>query len=120
MLENKNREIGSIGEKIAEKYLLSIGAKILERNYTIRGGEIDLIAEIDETIIFVEVKLRRSEQFGSIYESITRSKQRFLSRAASVYLQTHHLTDRFARFDAILICPDGKIDHIERAFDYIG
>ncbi len=120
MQENKHRQIGDIGEKIAEKYLLSIGAKILERNYTIRGGEIDLIAEIGETIVFVEVKLRRSEQFGSIYESIPRSKQRFLSRAAAVYLQTHHLTDRFARFDAVLIRPDGKIDHIERAFDYVG
>ncbi len=114
------RQIGNIGEAIAEKYLLSIGARILERGYTIRGGEIDLIAELGETIVFVEVKLRRSERFGSIYESITRSKQKFLSRAACVYLQTHHLTDRFARFDAILIRPDGEIDHIERAFDYIG
>jgi putative endonuclease len=114
------RDVGNVGEKIAEKYLLKKGAKILARNYTIRGGEIDLIAEIGETIVFVEVKLRSSDRFGSVYEAIPRSKQRFLSRAAKIYLQTHHLTDRFARFDAILIRPDGKIDHIERAFDYVG
>jgi putative endonuclease len=114
------RDVGNVGEKIAEKYLLKKGAKILARNYTIRGGEIDLIAEIGETIVFVEVKLRRSEKYGSVYESITPSKQRFLCRAAKTYLQQNGLTERFARFDAVLILPDGTIDHIERAFDYIG
>ena len=54
------RSVGDVGEAIAEKYLISKGAKILARNYTIRGGEIDLIAELNETILFVEVKLRRS------------------------------------------------------------
>ena len=55
------------------------------------------------------------------YESITPAKQKHLSRAAKIYLQKNGLLDkRFARFDAILILPDGTIDHIERAFDYIG
>ena len=114
------REIGDAGERIAEKYLIAKGARILEQNYTIRGGEIDLIAELGDTIIFVEVKLRRSEKYGSVYESISRSKQKYLSRAAQSYIQLHGLGERFARFDAILILPDGRIDHIERAFDYIG
>lgn len=115
------RSIGDIGEGIAEKYLLSIGAKILARNYTVRGGEIDLIAQLNDTILFVEVKLRRSDLFGSAYEAITPSKQSHISRAAKIYLQKNGLLDRcFARFDAILILPDGTIDHIERAFDYIG
>ena len=115
------RSIGDIGEGIAEKYLISIGAKILARNYTIRGGEIDLIAQLNDTILFVEVKLRRSDLFGSAYEAITPAKQKHLCRAAKIYLQKNNLLDRcFARFDAILILPDGTIDHIERAFDYIG
>ncbi len=115
------RYVGDVGEKIAEKYLIAKGAKILARNYTIRGGEIDLIAELNDTILFVEVKLRKTDQYGSIYESIPRSKQRHLSHAARVYMDINGLTDRkFARFDAILILPDGVIDHIERAFDYIG
>ena len=113
------RSIGDVGEGIAEKYLVSRGARILARNYTIRGGEIDLIAELNDTILFVEVKLRRSEKYGSIYESIPLSKQRHLSFAARVYLQKNHLLDRNARFDAIFILPDGTIDHIERAFDCI-
>ena len=115
------RSIGDIGEGIAEKYLISIGAKILARNYTIRGGEIDLIAQLNDTILFVEVKLRRSDLFGSAYEAITPAKQKHLCRAAKIYLQKNNLLDRcFARFDAILILPDGTIDHIERACDYIG
>ena len=115
------RAVGDVGESIAEKYLVSKGARILARNYTVRGGEIDLIAELDDTILFVEVKLRRSDRFGSAYEAITPAKQRRLSFAAKVYLQKNGLWDRkFARFDAILILPDGTVDHIERAFDYIG
>lgn len=115
------RSIGDVGEAIAEKYLLSKGAKILARNYTVRGGEIDLIAELNDTILFVEVKLRRSDTFGSAYEAITPAKQKHIARAAKIYLQKNGLLDkRFARFDAILILPDGTIDHIERAFDYIG
>ncbi len=115
------RGIGDIGEGIAEKYLVSKGARILARNYVIRGGEIDLIAELNDTILFVEVKLRRSEAFGSVYESITPAKQRNISRAAKIYLQKNGLLDRkFARFDAIFISPDGTVDHIERAFDFVG
>lgn len=114
------RSVGDLGEKIAEKYLISIGAKILAHNYTVRGGEIDLIAQLDDTILFVEVKLRRSDRFGSAYESITLAKQKRLSFAAKTYLQKNNLLDRcFARFDAILILPDGTVDHIKRAFDYI-
>ena len=113
------RSIGDVGESIAEKYLISKGAYIIDRNYTIRGGEIDLIAELDGVILFVEVKLRRSDKYGSAYESIPPAKQRHLSFAAKVYLQKNHLLDRNARFDAILILPDGTVDHIERAFDCV-
>lgn len=114
------RAIGNVGEEIAEKYLIAKGAKILDRNYTIRGGEIDLIAELNDTLLFVEVKLRRSNAFGSAYESITQAKQKRLSRAAKVYLQKNNLLDqKLARFDAILILPDGTVDHIERAFDFV-
>ncbi len=113
------RSVGDVGEGIAEKYLIAKGARILARNYAIRGGEIDLIAELDDTILFVEVKLRRSDAFGSAYEAIPPAKQRHICHAARVYLQKNRLTDRFARFDAILILPGGTVDHIERAFDYI-
>ncbi len=111
------REIGNTGEKIAEAYLKNRGARILAKNFAVRGGEIDLIAELEGTVVFVEVKLRGNERFGSVYESITPAKQKHICRAAHVYLQRNGLTERFARYDAILIDPEGNIDHIERAFD---
>lgn len=110
------RSIGRTGEQIAEKYLTEVkGARLLERNYTVRGGEIDLIAEMDGVIIFVEVKLRTH---GYLHESITPTKQKRLSKAALIYLQRHGLLERTARFDAILIQFPDSIEYIERAFDF--
>jgi len=111
------REVGRIGEQLAEKYLVERRhARILARNFTVRGGEIDLIAEIGEVIVFVEVKLRTH---GGAHEAIGYTKQKRLSRAALVYLQRHHLLERTSRFDAILIQPPDGVEHIERAFDFI-
>lgn len=111
------RTMGDEGEGIAESYLISRGARILQRNYAVRGGEIDIIAELDGVILFVEVKLRAQVRYGSVYESIPPAKQKKICQAARTYLQQNGLTDRFARFDAILVGPTGEIDHIERAFD---
>lgn len=112
------RSIGRIGEDIAVKYLTECkGARILSRNFTVRGGEIDIVAEIGEVIAFVEVKLRtRSDP----HESIGYTKQKRLSKAALIYIQRHGLEDRIARFDALLIRLPDEIEYIERAFDYIG
>ena len=111
------REIGRVGEQMAEKYLVEQKhARILERNFTVRGGEIDLIAEIDGVIAFIEVKLRAH---GNAHEAIGYTKQKRLSRAALIYLQRHHLLDQTSRFDAVLIEPPDGIEYIERAFDYI-
>ena len=111
------REIGRLGEQMAEKYLVEQKhARILDRNFTVRGGEIDLIAEIDGVIAFVEVKLRTR---GDAHEAIGYTKQKRLSHAALVYLQRHHLLDQTSRFDAVLIQPPDSIEYIERAFDFI-
>ena len=109
------REIGRAGERMAEKYLVERKrARILARNYTVRGGEIDLVAEIDGVIAFVEVKLRTHTD---AHEAIGYIKQKRLSRAALVYLQKNGLLDRTSRFDAVLIEGD-RIEYIERAFDF--
>ncbi len=111
------REIGRIGEAMAEKYLVEKKhARILAKNFTVRGGEIDIIAEIDGVIAFVEVKLRTH---GDAHEAIGYTKQKRLSRAALFYLQRNHLLDCTSRFDAILIQPPDGIEYIERAFDFI-
>ena len=107
------REVGRVGEDIAEKFLVEQkGARILARNYAVRGGEIDIIAEIGEVIAFVEVKLRTH---GDAHDAIGYTKQKRLCRAALVY----HLLERTSRFDAILIQPPEGIEYIERAFDFI-
>ena len=76
---------GDIGEELACKYLLQNGYKILERNFRIRGGEIDVIALDGETLAYIEVKTRTSYQFGRPEESITLRKLKFLERAAKFY-----------------------------------
>ena len=76
---------GDIGEELACKYLLQNGYKILERNFRIRGGEIDVIALDGETLAYIEVKTRTSYQFGRPEESITLRKLKFLERAAKFW-----------------------------------
>ena len=111
------RAVGRIGEDIAVKYLVERkNARILARNFTVRGGEIDIVAEIGDVIAFVEVKLRLS---SDPHEAIGYTKQKRLSKAAAIYLQKNGLTERFSRFDALLILPDGSIEYIEQAFEYI-
>ena len=76
---------GDIGEELACEYLLQNGYKILERNFRIRGGEIDIVAFDGETLVYIEVKTRTSYQFGRPEESITLRKLKFLERAAKFF-----------------------------------
>ena len=69
------KELGIHGERTAEKHLRSLGYRILDRNWRWRKGELDLVAEQEEQIVFVEVKARRSQLYGSPEEAITRSKR---------------------------------------------
>ena len=77
---------GDIGEELACEYIIKNGYKILERNFRIRGVEIDIIALDGETLVYVEVKTRTSYQFGKPEESITFRKLKFLERAAKFWL----------------------------------
>lgn len=112
-----SRKLGNKGEKIAESYLKSCGYEILERNFYIRGGEIDLITKKDDQIVFVEVKTRTNENYGSIYEQITEKKQKFLINAAVNYLNKKNLDNVDWRIDAVFIMIDNdfKLEHIKNA-----
>lgn len=86
-MPDSKRTIGSRGEQIAMEYLQTKGYRLVERNFFIRGGEIDLICErSDGKLAFVEVKYRRDDRYGKPYESVTRTKIRHLSKTIQLYL----------------------------------
>ncbi len=95
--------IGKHGEDLACKYLEQNGYKILERNYRIRGGEIDIVAKDGEYLVFVEVKTRWSHEFGLPAESVTGWKIRHLLKAANFYLMKINWGDGPYRLDFVSI-----------------
>lgn len=95
--------IGNQGEDIACKYLQKLGYKILERNYRIRGGEIDIVAKDKEYLAFIEVKTRYSHDYGLPAESITSWKIKHLLKTAQFYLQKIQWGDDPYRLDFISI-----------------
>ena len=94
--------------------------RIIARNFRDKTGEIDIIAQDGETVVFVEVKTRRSDRYGSPEESVTVSKQKQIIRVAGSFLSKHALIDAPIRFDVIAIrmATEGpEINHIVAAFD---
>lgn len=109
------RDKGKEKEKVAERFLRKKGYKIIERNYTKRTGEIDIIAKKDNTLIFVEV---RSLEKGSIdpIETINLKKRQKIIKTAKMYLLEHpEFAEYDIRFDFVGIHND-EIKHIENAF----
>lgn len=111
------RDMGRTGEEIAARFLEKQGATIIARNFTVRGGEIDLIAEREGIVHFVEVKLRNHFAFGRGAEAVTAEKQRRICRAAVRFLAQRGWQERFCRFDVIEICLPDELRYIERAFE---
>jgi putative endonuclease len=100
---NKRQQFGKKSEDIAAKYLKKNGYKILQQNYRTKLGEIDIIAKDKDTIVFVEVKARRSLQFGNPKWAVTPKKQRKISMVALYYLKSAKLSHARARFDVVCI-----------------
>lgn len=112
-----SRSIGNAAEQAAVDYLLAQGYTILARNFTIRGAEVDIIAEAGGVIAFVEVKYRKSAQSMRPRESITHAKRKRISMAALRWMQQHDLPDAPARFDVLEVTPFG-MEHLPAAFDF--
>lgn len=112
---------GEWGERKAANYLRLKGYRILERNYSCRMGEVDIIASKGEFVVFVEVKLRKNADFAQAREFVTRSKQSRIITTAQIWLSQNE-TELQPRFDVIEIyAPEGiarrvHIEHIEDAF----
>ena len=122
-LPSDNTSVGSLGEEIASSHLTACGYRILERNFRCRGGEVDIIArdQVDNSLVFIEVKTRRGLTYGVPQLAVTPFKQRQISKAALTWLSKNRLHDTNARFDviAILLHTDAahSIEHIKNAFE---
>ena len=114
---------GRMGEDAAVLYLKKQGYKILEQNYRTKSGEIDIIAKDGEDLVFVEVKTRSSEQFGTPAEAVTYYKKQSMVNSAKWYIAKYP-TELNIRFDIVEVFGtfDGsgfeceKINHIKQAF----
>ena len=114
------RTKGAIGEDLAVKYLKKLGYKIVERNYNCQFGEIDIIATHNNYYIFVEVKSRKSTDFGMPRYAVNVRKQQTIVSCAKWWLATNQLMGKFVRFDVVEIVGE-DVNVIQNAFsaDYI-
>lgn len=111
--------LGDRAENLALKYLKRQGLTLRERNFNSRYGEIDLIMQHGEYLVFVEVRYRKNQSFGGALESVDARKQGKLRRAAEFYLLKYKLGDSACRFD--ILCIAGSLSNpefqwIENAF----
>lgn len=113
-----NRQVGSVGEKAAENYLLKKGYKIISRNLTTRFGEIDLIARDHDILVFVEIKTKKGVDFGPPEEMFTKSKYEKVKRMATTYLEGREVP---CRIDMVAVVLDSgnfpiSINHYENVY----
>ena len=113
MSSNRRQTLGELGETLACDELQRRGYAILERRYRTRYGEIDIVARHGEVLVFVEVKARAGDAFGSGAEAVTPYKQRRVARMAADFLVRRRLQDRPCRFDVVSVAMGEERPRIE-------
>ncbi len=117
---DQTKNLGRWGEDRAAAFLEANGLKILKRNFRLgQVGEIDIVAEEGDTLVFVEVKTQSTEAMGEAMSWVTPKKQRQLGRVAQAYLSINQIQNRACRFDVIGVARRGsavEIKHIPNAF----
>ena len=112
-----NRALGRVGENFAAEYLQRRGYFIIDRNWRGGNAEIDIVSQYHATVVFVEVKTRRSVSHGFPIEAITAAKRERMKRAALAWLSEHQHAARAFRFDviSIVLSPEGNhnVSHFE-------
>lgn len=118
----KRRETGTLGENLACEFLGKNGYSIIEKNFRCPGGEVDIIAQQQDTLVFVEVRTKRSRRFGGPEESITPVKMERLRNIAAYYWQSHSNLTESWRIDvvAIQINNHGRVSRIELIENAVG
>lgn len=112
--------LGRLGEDAAVSFLKRMGATIRERNYRCKMGEIDVVCDFGQEILFVEVKTRSLGGMGLPGEAVNRAKQRRLLKAAARYLSLNRLWERPCRFDLITVVQSPRgldVEHFENVID---
>ena len=114
----EKQQIGKLGEDLATKYLKEKNYKIVGKNFHCIQGEIDIIAEQDNELIFVEVKTRTNLHYGRPAEAVTKTKQKHIAKATEYYLYKNKLENNKVRIDVIEIYIHNgkyKINHVKQA-----
>jgi putative endonuclease len=116
------REVGARGEQLAADFLVGQGYVILQRNFRCREGEIDIVAQLGESLVFVEVRTRRGSDFGAPEESISRDKREKLVALAEAFVQTCDIPPASWRIDVVAVelafdNEVARLEHIESAVD---
>ena len=123
-MTSDSQVFGKEAEVAAEHFLRRQGYRILGRNVRFPNGELDIVAKQDETVVFIEVKARRTDQFGGASYAVTPQKQQRLIHLAAQYLAHNRLSDCPSRFDVILYQGDAKqvghLEHVKNAFELAG
>ena len=119
-MPSNRKEVGARGEKLAADLLKKRGYKILQHNFRCREGEIDIIAQKGECLVFVEVRTKKNTAFGTPEESVTLSKREKLISLANAYIQDYNKPPQSWRIDvvAVELTPDNRVsrlEHIENA-----
>jgi len=120
VMQNRRQKFGQESESMAVRHLKKNGYKILEQNYRTKLGEIDIIAKDKGTLVFVEVKAKRSDRFGNPKEAVTPKKQRKISKVALYYLKATNQNHVKARFDVVAISSiqdNSIIEIVKNAFE---
>ncbi|MCM8814494.1 MAG: YraN family protein [Candidatus Omnitrophica bacterium] len=107
------KEKGSEGEEIAVRFLKANGYRILDRNYRTKYGEIDIVAQKKKCIVFVEVKTRLSNEFGSPAEAVDERKLFRIASVANQYIQKERLDDFSFRFEVVSVTKQNNSWHCE-------
>lgn len=119
-MKKDNKQKGDRGEAMAARYLKEKGHVLRARNYRRKTGEIDLVSQIGETLVFTEVKLRTTDAYGTPAQAVDSRRQQRMIKTALWYLQENSLFDWNVRFDVVEISvdPDSgySVNHIENAF----
>lgn len=121
-MTSRRKRIGDSGERLAADYLERLGHRVIERNVRRREGEVDLVTLDGETLVFVEVKLRRQGGFGGAIEAITPAKQLRLQALAEAYAAEHPELPQQLRIDlvAVELAADGalrEVRHVRSAVE---